>query len=99
MLIILLRNPNAAVRAYAAQVLEAVGPAAASAVPALRDALSNSSLSVRLNAARTLGTLGPAAQAAIPELEKCLEDPGGGGKVILEARRALEIIRGRAPNR
>jgi HEAT repeat protein len=81
------RDPNFIVRGMAASALGCLGPTAASAVPALRQALRDrgsqegweyvSGYTVRNSAARALGHLGPAAEEAIPDLIAALGDEDG----------------------
>lgn len=65
------------VRLTAMDVLETLGSEAASAVPALSEALEAKSRFVRWAAARTLGKIGPVGKiaSAVPGLTRLLEDP------------------------
>ena len=62
------------VRASAAMALRRMGPAAASAVPALARALRDEYSLVRRNAAESLGETGPAAQAAADAIVEATHD-------------------------
>jgi uncharacterized protein (TIGR03067 family) len=62
------------VRMEAAQGLEALGPAAKGAVPALTVALKDKSSMVRRSAASALGHVGEDARAAVPALVALLKD-------------------------
>jgi hypothetical protein len=62
------------VRIRAAYALAGIGPAAASAVPALRTALVDEFPVVRYAAAWALGEIGPAARVALPDLETRAEE-------------------------
>lgn len=60
-----LRHPRPTARAYAAQILGALGPAGSAAAPELRMVLQDPDLSVRCSAAAALGAIGSgAAQGA-----------------------------------
>ncbi len=58
----------------AADALGAIGPKAASAVPALTEALSDEHEAVRMGAAAALGRIGPKAAPAVPALTEALSD-------------------------
>lgn len=58
----------------AARILGRTGSAAATAVPALAQALASDSSSVRKATAEALGQVGPAAEAALPALTLALND-------------------------
>jgi HEAT repeat protein len=62
-------------KVYAIQLLAALGPQAASAVPGLTRALDSTLLPVRIAAAQALEKMGPEADRAIPKLAVCLADP------------------------
>jgi HEAT repeat protein len=70
----LLRDENPATRREAVGRLEALGPAAAPAVPALIDALGDPDRWVREGAGKALAAVGPGAAAAVPALMKTLSD-------------------------
>lgn len=62
-------------RLRAIDILEALGPVAESAMPALRTALQDNNRFVRWSAARALARIGPAApEETVPALEKLLMD-------------------------
>lgn len=67
-----LRGPA---RRTATGILEALGPVAAGAVPALMQALEDPDRFVRWGAARALGKIGVPAAAAVPALTHMLGDP------------------------
>jgi HEAT repeat protein len=67
-------HPSANIRAYAADEIGEMGPAASTAVPALIGLLHDSDSDVRCSAAKALGAMGPAAKAAIPALIDGLND-------------------------
>jgi HEAT repeat protein len=70
-----LGDRKAQLRAGAARVLGAIGPAAADAVPALVALLDDADPRVRATAAYALGRIGHAATAAVPSLRKRLDLP------------------------
>ncbi len=70
-----LGGPDDRLRADAAQVVGAIGPAAADAVPTLVGLLDATDPRVRSTAAHVLGRIGPAARAAVPALRKRLDVP------------------------
>ena len=61
------------VRREAALALGSIGPAAATATPALSNALGDGEVSVVAGAAYALGRIGPEAKSAVPALEKCAD--------------------------
>jgi ankyrin repeat protein/HEAT repeat protein len=61
-------------RIGACMALEKMGPAARSAIPALRRALRDEEVTVRILAASTLGGLGSDAATAVPDLVAALRD-------------------------
>lgn len=68
-------DPEIRIRRAAIDVLEMLGPTAASAAPALTRALGDGDRFVRWSAIRALNNLGPgAAKSAIPSLARLLED-------------------------
>jgi HEAT repeat protein len=74
----LVRNADVQVRLTALEILEALGPDAAPAAPAVINALSDPSRFVRWAAARALARIGPAEpQLAVPALTELLRDPDG----------------------
>jgi HEAT repeat protein len=62
-------------RRDACAMLEAVGPVAKTAVPALSGALNDANETVRMHAASALGEIGIPASLVIPALAKALRDP------------------------
>ena len=69
-----LRSRRANIRIEAASALGDIGPAAASAVPALSNALEDEEWIVRSAAAMSLGGIGPPAKSAVSALTNALED-------------------------
>ena len=65
---------NKNLKLFAAEVLGTIGPAAASAIPSLTEALRDADRDVRAKAAEALGKIGPAATSAIPSLTEALRD-------------------------
>jgi HEAT repeat protein len=86
----LLRDPNADVRASAAESLGLAGREATAAIPALVAALQDENAEVRALAAQALGNLGSQAKTAAEPLRKLLEDPDAGVRAAAQA--ALEKI-------
>jgi len=86
----LLKSENRDDRVRACANIAAIGEGAASAVPALIQALRDSDAVVRAYAARTLGQVGPAAKAAAEPLEDAFKDPDR--YVRREALRAFVIL-------
>lgn len=79
-----------------AAILADYGPAAAPAVPTLREALGHPHQAGRQGAAQVLGRVGPGALAAVPDLERLARvDPIP--YVRAEAARAVLRIRASAP--
>jgi HEAT repeat protein len=78
-------------RIRAAYALASFGPAAQSAIPALRDALHDETPAVRYAAAWALGEMGSAAKSALPALEELLNDDVG--DVRWSAKKAIRKIR------
>jgi HEAT repeat protein len=74
-LIVLLDDPDPAVRRNTCRTLGRIGEAAKAAVPALTTRLTDPDPPVREYAAKALGWIGPPAASAIPELVKQLADP------------------------
>ena len=69
LLIRILQGKEPGIQPYlGAQGLGAAGPAAASAVPALMEALKSSDHGMQMEAAEALGEIGPAANPAVPQL-------------------------------
>lgn len=60
---------------YIAEALGELGPAAAPAVPELKQLLENKGYHVRRAGALALGKIGPAALDALPQLVQALDDP------------------------
>jgi HEAT repeat protein len=69
-----LKDPDERVRVTAAEALDALGPRAKAAVPALVEALEDKAGNVRVAAALALGAIGPEARAAIPALTEMTKD-------------------------
>jgi HEAT repeat protein len=70
----LLECDETPVRVLSAEALGRFGPAAAPAVPALTDALTDASPAVRRWAAEALGRIGPKATSALDALRRLLND-------------------------
>ena len=79
------------VRNAAAYEISGLGPAAAPAVPALIEALSDPEPTVRFPATVALGEIGPAAKAAVPQLKKMMDEEIN-DEIAAGARRALRRI-------
>ncbi len=86
-----LREGGIGDRANAAWTLGQFGPGAATAVPALTDALDDEEYFTRVQAVRALGKIGPAAEAAIPALRAIQDDE----RIGRSAKQALEKITGK----
>jgi HEAT repeat protein len=67
-----LKSANWEVRYHATKAIAEMGPTARDAIPALREALSDTESMVREGAAEALGAMGPEALPAAPELIRCL---------------------------
>ena len=97
-----LKDPFYMVRGNAAVVLARLGPKAASAVPALVEALDAEWPqerpgyvgAVRMRVVGALEQMGPAARAALPALERASKRKQSGHDVPGAARRALQAIQG-----
>jgi HEAT repeat protein len=90
-LIPLLNDKSSDVAYWAATLLGRAGPEAASATPALAEALSESlHANVRERAALALGKIGPAAKAAAPALTAAAS--GGTARLASLAREALAVV-------
>ncbi len=74
-LIVLLDDPDNAIRTSAVITLGSVAPAANETVLAIASALADRDSSIRMVAAKTLRELGPVAKIAVPQLAKALRDP------------------------
>ena len=70
-----------------------MGKHAATAVPALTEALDDDRLGVRLSAIEALGSIGASASSAVPALEELLEDQNA--FVRSSAAKTLRRIRSR----
>jgi HEAT repeat protein len=66
---------DSVVRVNSIRALDAIGEAAAPAIPDLVAALQDTNLEVRQNAAVVLGRFGKKAESAIPALNRALSDP------------------------
>ena len=69
-----LQDSDPGVRAWVAQDIGDIGPAAAAAIPPLRSMLHRADPESRGNACRALGQLGAVARPALPELRRALAD-------------------------
>lgn len=78
-------------RNAAAYEISGMGPAAASAVPALIEALDDSEPSVRFPVTVALAEIGPAAKAAVPKLKKMMDEEIN-DEIAAAAKRALRRI-------
>ncbi len=78
-------------RNAAAYEISGMGPAAASAVPALIAALDDPDPTVRFPVTVALGEIGPAAKDAVPRLKKMMEDETN-DEIAASAKRALRRI-------
>jgi hypothetical protein len=88
-----LQDEDTSVRGWSAQAIGAIGPDAASAVPALIVLLANPDVGSRNSACIALHGIGPAARDALPALRTALEDPDA--DVRRFATRAIERIEAR----
>jgi HEAT repeat protein len=79
-------------RNAAAYAISGMGPDAASAVPALIEALDDLEPVVRFPVEVALREIGPAAKAALPKLKELLDDRNE--DVAAMARKAIEAISG-----
>jgi HEAT repeat protein len=78
-------------RNAAAYEISGMGPAAAAAVPALIEALSDPEPTVRFPVTVALGEIGPAAKAAVPKLKQMMEEEIN-DEIAAGAKRALRRI-------
>jgi hypothetical protein len=79
------------IRNAAAYEIAGMGPAAASAVPALIEALDDPLAVVRFPVTVALGEIGPAAAAAVPRLKQLMEEDIN-DEIAAGARRAIRRI-------
>jgi HEAT repeat protein len=79
-------------RNAAAYEISGLGPAAASAVPALIEALDDSQPSVRFPVTVALGEIGPAAAAAVPKLKQMMDEEIN-DEIAAAAKRAIRRIK------
>ena len=79
-------------RNAAAYEISGLGPAAASAVPALIEALDDPSPSVRFPVTVALGEIGPAAADAVPRLKKMMDEEIN-DEIAASAKRAIRRIK------
>ena len=91
-----LKAPAPQTRNAAAYEISGMGPAAAPAVPALIEALSDPEETVRFPATVALGEIGPAAKAAVPKLKQMMEEEIN-DEIAAGAKRALRRIQTQAP--
>jgi HEAT repeat protein len=89
-LIAALSDPDARVRALAAQALGAIGPEASAAVPALIVLLGSSDEGSRNSACIGLAGIGPLAKEALPALRRALDDSSRNVRGF--AQRAIDRI-------
>jgi HEAT repeats len=87
-----LKAPAPQSRNAAAYEIAGMGPAAATAVPALMVALDDPIAAVRYPVIIALMEIGPAAKAAIPKLEQ-MEEEEINDEIAAAARRALKRIK------
>ena len=80
-----------ATRNGAAYEIAGMGPAAATAVPALIEALDDPVAVVRFPATVALGEIGPGAAAAVPRLKQMMEEELN-DEIAAAARRAIRRI-------
>src|SRR5512144_2917898 len=78
-------------RNAAAYEISGMGPAAAPAVPALIEALSDPEATVRFPVTVALGEIGPAAKAAVPKLKQMMDEEIN-DEIAAGAKRALRRI-------
>jgi len=83
--------PAPQTRNAAAYEISGMGPAAASAVPALIEALDDPAATVRYPVTVALGEIGPAASAAVPRLKKMMEEETN-DELASAAKRAIRKI-------
>jgi HEAT repeat protein len=67
-------TPDVETRYHVTRALARLGPAAARAVPALRETLTDTDAEVRMEAVWALAAIGPAAASAAPDLTRALAD-------------------------
>ena len=79
------------IRNAAAYDIAGLGPAAASAVPALIEALDDPVAVVRFPVTVALGEIGPGAAAAVPRLKQMMEEDLN-DEIAAAARRAIRHI-------
>ncbi len=79
------------IRNGAAYEIAGMGPAAASAVPALIEALDDPAPAVRFPVTVALAEIGPAAAAAVPRLKQMMEEDMN-DEVAAAAKRAIRRI-------
>lgn len=86
-----LKAPAPLTRNGAAYEIASMGPAAASAVPALIEALDDPVAVVRFPVTVALGEIGPAAAAAVPRLKQMMAEELN-DEIAAAARRAIRHI-------
>ncbi|HEX3276610.1 MAG TPA: HEAT repeat domain-containing protein [Gemmatimonadales bacterium] len=86
-----LKAPAPQTRNAAAYEISGMGPAAASAVPALIEALDDPEASVRFPVTVALAEIGPAAKPAVPKLKKMMDEEIN-DEIAAAARRAIRRI-------